>query len=165
MLVDYEQLRNLAKVATPGPWVHGENYLIGYWVYQEGQNPERSPVADFANEDNAAFIAYARTALPALLDERDRLAAEVVALREALTRAEKHHHQRSGQRCYCGFSWPCPERPRIRALLDDPSPAVAEVLRLVERGRKAEAQGAEIDGQPCPCEVCVAQRSDRLGGE
>lgn len=70
--------------------------------------------------------------------ERDELAAEVVALREALERYgvhDEHCQTRTtaylSSLCDCGL-WAL--RP-----LTDPSPAVAEIERLVGLGRKAEA--------------------------
>ena len=93
---------------------------------------------------------HVETVLDALtdaLDERDRLAAENVALREALrlSRAVGSNHTAHWDltgRAGLG----CPECIRrnefneetVNPLLTDPSPAVAEIDRLVKMGRQAE---------------------------
>ena len=140
--MDYEHLRKLAAEATPGPWE-----AVEIDVYREHWSLEVRPIeAQFSNyrvwgvtdrsiAANAAFIALSREAVPALLDERDRLAAEVVALREAL---EEYGEHNSG----CDADWTrvscsCGLGPILYA---DPSPAVAEVERLVALGREAAAK-------------------------
>ena len=84
-----EQWRALADAATPGPWLPSHNVDApsdGNW---EPDNPEREgrgegptlvgtyrDVKAWAEAD-AAFIAAARDAVPALLAEVDRLRAEL----------------------------------------------------------------------------------------
>jgi hypothetical protein len=75
------ELRALAAAATPGPWTYQERESNGLrttrWV--RGNNSEW--VADLPGaihlqrdkEQDAAFIAAARTALPEALDEIERL--------------------------------------------------------------------------------------------
>ena len=166
--MDYEQLRKLAAGATPGPWVwrlptvpldgpyadgfveapkrlsqHGYNIQVLGEDHGDGDHPYTTYRQD------CAFIAAAREAVPALLDERDRLAAEVVALREALRlhlQAElglfdaiKHGDAAHQEWLSSEIAHWFAEAGRSHEKLTDPSPAVAEVLRLVERGRKAES--------------------------
>ena len=100
------------------------------------------------------FSVFDRVTMLALLDERDRLAAEVVVLREALAwlvaRPEVAGHQNDDllQRLLAGandidmMAW-LNGIIAARAALTNPSPAVAEVLRLVEVGRKVEAAAAK----------------------
>lgn len=84
--MDREALRKLAEEATAGPWfVVGEPWNAGApWIIAGSEDPHcAEPVCDLvleidhgecANaEANAAFIAAAREAVPALLDENDRL--------------------------------------------------------------------------------------------
>ena len=90
-------LRELAEKATKGPW---RQHLVDDTTVIDATG---EPIAetfpeggvdediDFATdteqrEANAAFIAAARAALPAALDEIERLRAENEKLREALTK-------------------------------------------------------------------------------
>ena len=68
------RLAALADAATPGPWDEHEWAVVAL--------PEVAPVCHAVHEDDAAFIAASRTAVPALLAalddaerERDRLRA------------------------------------------------------------------------------------------
>lgn len=74
--------RRLEKCATTGPWIN-----------TGGRFPKVNggPVGDlkvasllFADDDDAAFIAASRYAVPALLAERDELRAEIEQLRSAM---------------------------------------------------------------------------------
>ena len=158
--MDYEQLRRLAQEATPGPWEFHEE-LDGYWWVVEPTTPSpyvpivslewyRLPDAPDGNLEagqqrraDFTFIAAAREAVPALLDERDRLAAEVVALREALgwyqleaealCRNLARNKEDAVMASLNVLSLDGGER--AKRVLTNPSPAVAEVLRLVELGR------------------------------
>src|SRR4051812_20160889 len=72
--------RELAEAATPGPWCDGykgDAALIDASGYKIGRTyePELGPAPD------AAFIAAAREAVPALLDANAELTREVERLR------------------------------------------------------------------------------------
>ena len=78
MMIDIAKLRELEAKATRGEWLADEYYVHG---------PGRSTIAMAFDDDtagfdcdDAAFIAAARNALPALLDEIERLRARVVEL-------------------------------------------------------------------------------------
>lgn len=117
MTVDIEALRALERAATPGPWDADEDAWIlasdddrGF-VAQVFDGLRPTATDETSALANAAFIAAARNAFPALADEVERLraaleqAAESVAraavfrrssetenehLRELLTRAREH---------------------------------------------------------------------------
>jgi hypothetical protein len=88
------ELRRIADAATSGPWeIQGPWPEVTLYQYQDEEDP-RAPnkiasLGECRGHDNvkddpdAAFIAAARTALPALLDEVDRLEAENERLRSA----------------------------------------------------------------------------------
>lgn len=86
--IDTEALRRLADAATPGPWplFSGGEYVGGVGILVAPDDGGVSPA-------NAAFIAAARTALPALLDEN-------TALRARATRAEARAEARRRQTTY-----------------------------------------------------------------
>ncbi len=72
------ELRRLTDAATPGPWTHRVNHkpfrvvvFGGRKAYQAGFTTSDIEAAD------AAFIAAARSAIPALLEEREALIAFV----------------------------------------------------------------------------------------
>lgn len=83
------RLRELCEKATPGPWTaeydNADNAGGGWW-YDIG--PARvgagylcSDAKEKQVEHDAAFIAAARTAVPELLDEVERLRAELADAR------------------------------------------------------------------------------------
>ena len=96
-----EQWRALADAATPGPWLPSHNVDApsdGNW---EPDNPEREgrgegptltglyrDVKAWAEAD-AAFIAAARAAVPALIAEVERLQAAWSAEHDAYIRADE----------------------------------------------------------------------------
>lgn len=84
-----EQWRALADAATPGPW-ELKNY--GKSVYLAGPAIEDiiGRIQFHAGAD-AAFIAAARAAVPALLAEVERLTAEVRRYEEAEHQREMEH--------------------------------------------------------------------------
>jgi len=68
---EIKELRELCERATPGPWsVPDAGYYgrFGLCWSIKGPKPAQTP-AQTNERDNANFIARARTALPALLDE------------------------------------------------------------------------------------------------
>jgi len=96
---DRARWRELAEAATPGPWwpdhrcvgvgsddpSQGEAAGLGWEVLRDRGTrerawPEPSLRGTFARGWDAHFVAEARTALPALLDENDRLRAKLEAV-------------------------------------------------------------------------------------
>lgn len=67
--IDIDELKRLEAVATPGPWEHG-TYLDGshHVTADDGSDEGRTIINGFAglSEADAAYIAAARNALPAL---------------------------------------------------------------------------------------------------
>lgn len=79
-------LRKMAAAATPGPWDGTQCWRDlaeddKTWLW--GASTPVSPNQEQAKAD-AAFVAAARTAMPAALDELDRLTTALAAAREAL---------------------------------------------------------------------------------
>lgn len=86
MSLDLDAIRARANAATDGPW-----YTDGPWLIEDGDDyccpkalvmvtgPDREsimvPERPDANDADAEFIAYARSDIPALLDEIERLQA------------------------------------------------------------------------------------------
>ena len=70
-----KQLRELCEKATPGPWEQCKDDPWCVWV-MNGDKDGFNLLAECGwidNDWNAAFIAAARTAVPELLDEVERL--------------------------------------------------------------------------------------------
>lgn len=74
---ELKRLRALADAATPGPWVFKAS---GDSLRFSMRRPPGGTIAVAltAEPEDVDFIAAARTALPALLDEVERLRAEVL---------------------------------------------------------------------------------------
>lgn len=71
-----KELRELCEAATPGPWARNEQGEEEYDDIGSAQNGHH--VAYVGSTDaNAKFIMEARTAVPELLDENERLHAEL----------------------------------------------------------------------------------------
>lgn len=84
--IDYDALRELADRATPGPWEADTERYMGSAVAAPGGSPitwDESEGEVFTVPD-AEFIAAARTALPALLDETTALRARIDVLRDQI---------------------------------------------------------------------------------
>ena len=96
---DRARWRALTEAATPGPWwpdhrcvgvgsddpSQGEAAGLGWEVLRDRETrerawPEPSLRGTFARGWDAHFVAEARTALPALLDENDRLRTALAAI-------------------------------------------------------------------------------------
>ena len=104
-----DAIRRRAEAATPGPWKTGDRFgnrsLGSSVVVLAGNLPpvELDPHRNGRND--AAFIAHARTDVPAMLDEVGRLCAELDAIgnlayrasgdRDALTDALHAIHTRA----------------------------------------------------------------------
>lgn len=97
--IDRDELRKLADAATPGPWeAITDRYDSEIGWYMGGHIPN---VADeFRTEhdgdhpplgaEDAKFIAAAREAVPALLDQLDAAEARIAAVDAELLYAELH---------------------------------------------------------------------------
>ena len=85
--LDLDALREKAEKATPGPWLKGDNYLIGGWWVIAPDKPAREDchrtIADlFIHGKDAEYVAaVSPDVILALLAENERL-------REALERIE-----------------------------------------------------------------------------
>lgn len=92
MNIDIDQLRGLLAKATPGPWSLGKPYADdeGYREFPLFASVNGTTVCPVAvclpfphvggmQEANAAFVMAARSALPMLLDEVERLRAALSA--------------------------------------------------------------------------------------
>lgn len=71
--------KHLCREATPGPWYHVQ--VANWWEVQHGSKYEDTRLTDdeFDNraEYNSHLMAESRTAIPKLLDEIERLQAEL----------------------------------------------------------------------------------------
>lgn len=85
--IDRDALRKLADAATPGPW---ETYMDpggpreAPFVAVEVGNTEVRIARFEGGHFDGAFIAAARTAVPALLDALDQAEARINAVRDVL---------------------------------------------------------------------------------
>lgn len=94
MTIDREELRRLCEAATPGPWTldpcDGEFGFVRSGIVWTAQNDSAAfSGTDFIQaktEEDAAFIAAARAAVPALLDALEAAEARERRLREAVTK-------------------------------------------------------------------------------
>lgn len=74
---ELQQIRDRLAAATPGPWIHRQQFietesqphqLIGVTMQRQEQG-----LAQLPGEHNAHFMAAARSDIPKLLDEIERL--------------------------------------------------------------------------------------------
>jgi hypothetical protein len=82
MMMDKEQMQEWARLeqaAAPGEWEHVP--AAQGWAFV--RDADGNTIASVPNANNAAFICAARTAVPALLSEVERLTAERARLMEA----------------------------------------------------------------------------------
>lgn len=91
MTLDIEQIKARAEAATPGPWSYYKTISGDYLI--ELPADDGAPLAHIhlhQGKDeqgrNAAFIAHARTDIPLLIQEIDRLQAELLSLRVMVDR-------------------------------------------------------------------------------
>lgn len=86
MTLDYDKLRALCEKATPGEWLFERHIGPGGAVV--GGNPETPQrVGDVHRLADAAFIAYAREAVPELLAENERLRARLALVEPVVAAA------------------------------------------------------------------------------
>lgn len=64
------EIRERAEKATPGPW---DNHIGPRFVHSRATGLKSSWICQPQNEGDVPFIAHARTDVPALLDEVERL--------------------------------------------------------------------------------------------
>lgn len=99
-----QAIRERAEAATPGPWHAGPSYYEGPLVsYVAGAHVSVHPEASDDRQEGVAdaeFIAHARSDVPALLDDIDRLEAEKAEL-EAEQDALVERLRTTGDRCSC----------------------------------------------------------------
>lgn len=91
-----DRIKAYCEKATPGPWryecVDGEHQLNGPTIPRDGMHDEGDSVLyrtcyDYDNDDaNLSFCASARTDLPLLLQQVERLMAENSEMREIIDR-------------------------------------------------------------------------------
>lgn len=149
--IDCDALRELAEKATPGPWHWGppsdsawpqgdESLCAGEELVLYGWGYDASGI-DGSDEDRA-FIAAARTALPALLDEttalrgridvlRDQIGTEVRSRDEWESNTEDAEHRATRAEA---------ERDEWRQTAQEERGATLDLLEVVkERDRRIEA--------------------------
>jgi hypothetical protein len=121
--VDVDAARARANAATPGPWVLSEPQ--GNWIWPHICNTYASKRAD------AVFIAAARSDVPALADEVDRLRTENEQLQELNGQQARHIEElRKPVQEHC-------RRWHIPAITERDA-ALAEVTRLTAIIESAE---------------------------
>ena len=100
--INRARLRALAENATPGPWVPHARYV---WTPELG-----GIIQNWSDDANGAadmdFIAYTRTAVPALLDMLEKAEARIQAVRE-LHQPCNHDAPCRGDCAECGQHMPC----------------------------------------------------------
>lgn len=153
-----EELARLAEEATEGPWVWDEDRTVLAWQ-ADGENSCQSVIA--TTEDapaDAAFIATARTAVPALLAENASLRAALAAAEaerdEARAEAVPEGHARIGGRVmrltlagYVRFKSPDDvERGRVADLISKSTPGWVDPSDVAVY--RAMAPLSRPDGEP-----------------
>ena len=83
---EIKKAREICDKATEGPWEqHDDYWIIGTNGDFIGKAKDiDDDLAVTVRKENAEFIAFARTALPAALDEIERLQTENAKLKKAL---------------------------------------------------------------------------------
>jgi hypothetical protein len=90
---DLDRLDELAAKATPGPWEALELSMPGEALLRMGAEQSFSTRQVQVRDADAAFIAAARTAIPALVAEVRRLRRRDAMLSESLWQAWKALHE------------------------------------------------------------------------
>ena len=87
------ELRRRAEAATPGPWwIEGYASMFGVFTNNTDEQPETIcdlPDDSRYSQNNAAFIAATRAAVPALIAEVERLQVAWSAEHDAYIRADE----------------------------------------------------------------------------
>lgn len=82
-MITAEQLaewKKITEAATEGPWTYDTCYGVAF--ISAAKNKPIAHAVDYLVPDNATFIATARTAMPLLLAEVERLRDKLAAMRE-----------------------------------------------------------------------------------
>ncbi len=87
---EIEAIRKRAEKATKGPWIIEESRYGGY--YNAG-NPKYDYSACISPENDIEFIAHARTDIPQLLAEIERLNALIGGIKEAVDIEELYENE------------------------------------------------------------------------
>ena len=109
--LDLDAIEARANAASAGPWVlrlgphaipevHGPKYGVAFTFYGEGEGEN-----DHADAD-AAFIAAARTDVPALLARVRELEAQLAAAQPAVARDALRNGRFTAHCCVCSAEWP-----------------------------------------------------------
>lgn len=105
------ELRRLHESARPGPWYAGTGDMVGTVVTADGDRVCSDDIFIRTHLPDFDLIAAARNALPALLDEIERLRADLQRAREAHAVAEQKVDEMMHGReacAYCGEFYPSP---------------------------------------------------------
>ena len=127
-----EQIRKRHEAATPGPWRVPEGYS---WRVAEGDTYICNMFGrqDLQDSENAEFIAHARTDIPLLLDEIDRLSTQIVS-------RSKFASDDNG-RCWHSYYDECDDYNEVKAEL---AGARLEILELIRERDRAMNEHDEI---------------------
>ena len=98
------RLRKLCNAATPGPWQMNQLEHDIWIETPDCGDGEPCSICTMSNDQydqsaDAAFIAEARTALPAALDTIEELWKEIAELRETITRLKMLARTRCREDC------------------------------------------------------------------
>jgi hypothetical protein len=163
--LDLDAIRERADAATPEPWIEIE-YSTGYGrrVISRVAGPNSNVAKVYGcNDDkyaNAVFIAAARTDVPALCDEVERLRAERDALREVVERVHdgamccEIDPEHGIARPYCGRS-----RGDYMHNLDAPLQArlpMAHAFRSELKYRRGRVSVAQSEPKPLEANLKVS---------
>lgn len=147
--IDRDHLRKLADDATPGPWSFAdygdpapEHWPVGLVEDDGGAEAWTCDTALAMSRPDAEFIAAARTAVPALLDENAALRARIQAVREMHKRGEVMAWQED---CTNPEAHDCMDDPHGGGML-----CTDEILGHYCHGCAPE-DAANVDEYPWPC--------------
>ena len=124
------RIRAQVSAASPGPWFDEERNLdkpwdltTVYYGFHNGETPDRDLVAE-ASYDNAAFIAAARTTVPALLYALEKVLELHQPVTDGMGFTEHGYGGISPACSSCGTSdeyavpYPCPTVTAITTALE-----------------------------------------------
>jgi hypothetical protein len=166
LLPEYEaEILARAEAATPGPWCADQWEIYQGEEYIPGVSPWLGETCDVArserSRENAAFVAAARTDVPALLAETARLRAQVAELESALDTALAMHPKHvDSEHCQAdGEPWPCATRIALESPDTEPAqhPAAPDPLAYGPTGYRCGC-GKDAHSNFTPC------RDDAPGG-
>lgn len=129
--IDRERLRKLADAAARGPWEVDDG---GGYDFSVTQGPDGDYIACDVTPRDAEFIAAARTAVPALLDQLDQAEAELDSWMARAYEAEKRAWQAETRLAGWMEHWNATAR----------TGAVDEVAAILEANTRADQAEARI---------------------